>query len=215
MEISALTRMSPSESPILAGVDSLINKDKGDTFSAKEELIELIRKRSYDKADKPIYTLASGKKSNFYFNLKKTTFSPKGQVLIGFLIFEKIQELGLKPKGIGGLTMGADPIAAAVSYTSYLRKNPIEAFAVRKEQKKHGKGLQIEGDVKRGDKVIIIDDVITTGASTIKAIEISRENGLDILAVIVLVDRCEENGKENIEALGVKVYPVLTVQDFL
>ncbi|MFN3479037.1 MAG: orotate phosphoribosyltransferase [Thermodesulfovibrionales bacterium] len=181
----------------------------------RERLIALIMERSFMKSDEPVFRLSSGKMSNFYFDLKKTTYSPEGLYLVGNLVFDKIKEIGLKPKAIGGLTMGADPIAAATAYTSYLRGEPIEAMVIRKEPKGHGTGSQVEGFVKPGDEVIIIDDVITTGGSTIKAIEAARAAGLKVMAVIVVLDRCECDGRQNIERLGYPVYPVLTIKDFV
>ncbi|MBW1740421.1 MAG: orotate phosphoribosyltransferase [Deltaproteobacteria bacterium] len=181
----------------------------------KEKVIELIKERSFQKSDTASFPLSSGKMSHYYFNMKKITMAPEGQVLIGSLVFDKIQELNLKPKAVGGLTMGADPIAVATAFTSFLRKNPIEAFVIRKKPKPHGLGLQIEGSVEKNDSVIIVDDVVTTGKSTIKAIKIAREHELEVLAAIVLLDRCEENGKENIEAQGVPLHAILTIQDFL
>jgi orotate phosphoribosyltransferase len=111
--------------------------------------------------------------------------------------------------------MGADPVAISTSFTSALEGNPIEAFSIRKEPKEYGMKLQIEGNVQQGDSVIIMDDVVTTGASTVKAIRIAREHGLNILAAIVLVDRCEENGRQNIEATGIPMYSIFTVSDFM
>ena len=181
----------------------------------KDRIIKLIMQRSCEKSDTPSFLLSSGKRSCYYFNLRNVTMAPEGQVLIGTLVYNKIQQLNLKPKGIGGLTMGADPIAIATAFTSFLRGNPIEAFIIRKEPKEHGLKLQIEGNIERNDKVVIVDDVVTTGASIIKAMKIAREHGLDILGVIVLLDRCEENGKENIEAEGTTVHSILTIEDFL
>lgn len=180
----------------------------------RERLIELIKTRSYQYSENPPFKLSSGGYSNFYFNLKKTTFSPEGQYLIGKILFEKIKELSLEADAIGGLTMGADPIALAVARHSFDCSEPIEAFTIRKETKGHGTMLQIEGNIKKGDRVIIIDDVITTGASTIKAINAAREFGFDIQSVIVLLDRLERNGRQNIEALGCKVHSILSVEDF-
>jgi orotate phosphoribosyltransferase len=181
----------------------------------KERLIEIIRERSYQYSHEPKFKLASGAVSNFYFNMKKTTQSPEGMHLVGKIVFEKIKELGLHPDAIGGLTLGADPIAYAVAMHSYGAGEPIEAFVIRKEPKGHGLKLPMEGNVKSGDHVIVIDDVVTTGGSTIKAINVAEENGLTIDAVIVLVDRCEQNGKHNIEALGYPVYDILTIGDFI
>jgi orotate phosphoribosyltransferase len=184
-------------------------------MNEKEALIEIIKERSFQYSIEPSFKLSSGGVSSFYFNMKKTTQSPDGMYLVGKLVFEKIKELGLVPDAIGGLTLGADPIAYAVAIHSYYMKAPIQAFVIRKEPKGHGLRLPIEGNVKAGDHVVIIDDVVTTGGSTIKAIKVAKEYGLIIDAVIVLVDRCEQNGRQNIEALGHPVYQILTVSDFI
>ena len=184
-------------------------------MSEKERLIELIRQVSFQYSERPIYKLSSGGVSHYYFNMKKTTYSPEGAYLIGRLVFEKIKEMGLRVSAIGGLTMGADPIAFAVARYSYDAGEPIQAFVVRKEPKEHGMKLQIEGNVNHGDHVVIVDDVVTTGASTIKAIKTAREHGLIVDAAIVLVDRCEQNGRENVEELSLPVYDILTVHDFM
>lgn len=181
----------------------------------RPSLIEIIKARSFQYSNEPKFKLASGAVSHFYFNMKKTTQSPDGMHLVGKIFFDKIKELGLHPDAIGGLTMGADPIAYAVAMHSYLAKEPIQAFVIRKEPKEYGLKLPIEGNVTAGDHVIIIDDVVTTGGSTIKAINIAKENGLIIDAVIVLVDRCEYHGRENIARLGYPVYDILTINDFL
>jgi orotate phosphoribosyltransferase len=180
----------------------------------RERLIEFIKARSFLKSDKPIYRLASGKMSSFYFDLRLTTLSPEGQHLIGNLLYEKIKALGLRPRGAGGLTMGADPVATALAYCSHLKGDSIEAFVIRKEPKAHGRGLQIEGNVKEGDGVVILDDVLTTGGSVIKAIDIAKEAGLRILAVVVVLDRCEQDGRENVEKTGYPLHSLLTIKDF-
>lgn len=165
----------------------------------KHRLIRLIYDRAFKYSEEPTFKLVSGRMSNYYFNCKMVTLNPDGMYLIGNIIFDMIKDLGVK--GIGGLTLGADPIADSVAYTSYLKENPIEAFVVRKSAKSHGTMQWIEGDVKAGDRVVIVDDVITTGKSTIEAITRAREAGLNIVKVIALVDR-QEGGYENIaEAL--------------
>ncbi len=184
-------------------------------MNEKQALIDIIKERSFRYSSEPSFKLSSGGVSSFYFNMKKTTQSPDGMYLVGKLVFEKIKELGLAPDAIGGLTMGADPIAYAVAMHSWHMKEPIQAFVIRKEPKEHGLRLPLEGNVKAGDRVVIIDDVVTTGGSTIKAINVAREFGLVIDAVIVLVDRCEQNGRQNIEALGYPVYDILTINDFI
>lgn len=161
----------------------------------RDRLIRLIYERAFKYSKEPIFKLVSGKMSNYYFNCKMVTLNPEGMYLIGNIIFDMIKDLDVK--AIGGLTLGADPIAYAVAYTSYLKEKPIEAFVVRKSAKSHGTMQWIEGYVKAEDKVVIVDDVITTGKSTIEAITRAREAGLDIAKVIALIDR-QEGGYENI-----------------
>lgn len=173
----------------------------------KKRLIQLVYEKAFRYSEEPTFKLVSGRMSNYYFNCKTVTLHPEGMYLIGNVIFDMIKESGAK--GIGGLTLGADPIADAVAYTSYLRKSFIEAFVCRKTAKAHGTMQWIEGNVAAGDKVVIVDDVITTGKSTIEAITKAKEGGLDVVKVIALVDR-QEGGKENIEALGYKVDTVVT-----
>lgn len=161
----------------------------------KERLIQMIYERAFKYSEEPVFRLVSGRMSNYYFNCKMVTLNPEGMYLIGNIIFEMLKDL--KVNGIGGLTLGADPIADAVAYTSYLKGKPIEAFVVRKNAKSHGTMQWIEGNVKAGDNVVIVDDVITTGKSTIEAITRAKEAGLKIVKVIALVDR-QEGGYENI-----------------
>jgi orotate phosphoribosyltransferase len=181
----------------------------------RDVLREMIKAKSFKRSDTPSFPLTSGKMSSFYFNLKSVTMTSEGMYHIGHVVLDKIEELGLQPKAIGGITMGADPIANATALVSYLRDKDMQAFSIRKEPKKHGLKLQIEGDLRAHDDVIIIDDVVTTGGSTIKAIDIAREHDLNVMAVIILVDRCEERGRENIEKKGVKVHAIFTVYDFV
>jgi len=180
----------------------------------RKRLAEFIQARCYLRSDKPVFRLSSGEMSNFYFDLRLATLSPEGQYLIGSVVLQKIEELGLRPKAIGGLTMGADPISTAAAFASYLKGNPIEAFVIRKEAKAHGTMKQVEGNVNEGDPVVILDDVLTTGKSTIKAIEAARAAGLKVLAAIVLLDRGEHEGKANVERTGVKLYGIFRKEDF-
>jgi orotate phosphoribosyltransferase len=173
----------------------------------KKRLIALILEKAFQYSETPSFRLVSGRTSHYYFNCKAVTLHPEGMYLIGNMVYEMIR--GLEVKGIGGLTLGADPISNAVAYTSYLNKMPIEAFVVRKSAKAHGTMQWIEGNITKGDKVVIVDDVITTGKSTIEAISRAGEAGLEIAKVIALIDR-QEGGKENIETLGYKVEPVIT-----
>jgi orotate phosphoribosyltransferase len=161
----------------------------------KERLGEIIIARSFKYSDNLPFTLASGNKSNYYFNCKPTTLDPEGMNLIGTLLFNMLKDSEIT--AAGGLTLGADPIANALSVISYQKGKPIKSFIVRKDAKDHGMKSSIEGNIKPGEKVVIIDDVITTGGSTIIAIEHAREAGLIVDRVITLIDR-EEGGKENI-----------------
>jgi orotate phosphoribosyltransferase len=162
----------------------------------KQRLIELLLEKSFKYSDEPVFKLASGRMSNYYIDCRKTTHACEGKYLIGNLMFDMIK--GLDVQAIGGLTMGADPVACAVSHTAYLNNASIASFSIRKEQKDHGMKKLVEGDVKQGDRVVIVDDVITTGGSTIKAIEAARAEGLEVALVIALVDR-EEGGRQEIE----------------
>jgi len=177
------------------------------TDEMKKRLGEIILERSFKYSDDPPFTLASGRKSNFYFNCKPTTLDPEGMNLIGAIIFDMLKDTGIT--AAGGLTLGADPIANALAVISYQKGKPIKSFIVRKDVKNHGTKSAIEGNVKPGEKVAIIDDVITTGGSTITAIEQARKEGLNVELVITLIDR-EEGGKENILAYISNVKSVLT-----
>ncbi len=161
----------------------------------KKRLGEIIIERSFKFSDNPPFTLTSGKKSNYYFNCKPTTLDPEGMNFIGTIVFDILKNTDVT--AAGGLTLGADPIANALSVISYQKGKPIKSFIVRKDIKDHGTKSKIEGNVRPGEKVAIIDDVITTGASTITAIEQARKEGLNVELVIALIDR-EEGGRENI-----------------
>ena len=129
----------------------------------KNRLHQLILDHAFQYAEIPTFKLVSGGMSQFYFNCKKVTLDPEGQYLIGNLVFQAVR--GLAIQAIGGLTLGADPIAHAVAYTSWLEHQPIQAFVVRKQPKDHGTMAPIEGKVNPGDRVAVVDDVITTGAT--------------------------------------------------
>jgi orotate phosphoribosyltransferase len=178
-----------------------------DIQEMKERLIGIILERSFKYSDNPPFTLVSGLKSNYYFNCKPTTLDPEGMNLIGELVFTMLADSGVT--AAGGLTLGADPIANALSVISFQRGRPIKSFIVRKDVKDHGIKNAVEGNVRPGEQVAIIDDVITTGGSTITAIERARETGLVVERVITLIDR-EEGGKENILVHVERVDSVLT-----
>ena len=183
-----------------------------DLDEMKPRLAEIILERSFQYRDNPPFTLASGKTSNYYFNCKTTTMDPEGMHLIGNILFEMLVDAGIT--AAGGLTLGADPMANALSLISYQKGKPIKSFAVRKDVKDHGTKKGIEGNVVPGERVAILDDVITTGGSTITAIEITREAGLKVNRAIALVDR-EEGGRENIRKYIDRVDSVLTRSEIM
>ena len=178
----------------------------------KSRLIELVIEKAFRYSEEPVFKLVSGKMSRYYFNCKAVTLNPEGMYLIGNILFDSVKDANIH--GIGGLTLGADPIAYAVAYTSYLNKKPIEAFVVRKTPKSHGTMQWIEGNIRSGDRVVIVDDVITTGQSTIQAIERAKEGGLNIIKIVTLIDR-QEGGKEAVEALGYKVDAIITKDEVM
>jgi orotate phosphoribosyltransferase len=170
-------------------------------MSRRDELITLLATRSAKRGN---FTLASGRQSTLYIDARITTMSPDGLALIGPLGFTAIHDAGWKADSVGGLTMGADPIACAVAYASATSPTPLRAFTVRKEPKTHGTGKLIEGPYREGDRVVVIEDTITTGGSAKKAIDAVRAAGGTVVGVLALVDR-EEGGRENLEAEGVSV----------
>jgi len=186
--------------------------DQMERDKMKKRLAEIILERSFRYSEDPPFTLSSGRKSPFYFDCKPTTLDPEGMNLIGRLVFDMLKDSPVT--AAGGLTLGADPIANALSLISFQGGRPIQSFIVRKDAKGHGTKNRIEGNVKPGERVAVIDDVVTTGASTITAIESAREAGLIVECAVVLIDR-EEGGMENIKALLDRVDPVLTRSEIM
>jgi len=178
----------------------------------KNELTQLLCDKSFQFRKEPVFKLASGKMSHFYVNCKPVTLSPQGMYLIGHLVFEAVKDLDIQ--GVGGLTFGADPIAMAASFVSWTKQKPIKAFSIRKTQKDHGIVKWIEGDLSRGDRVAIVEDVVTTGGSTIKAIERAREEGMLVERVVTLVDR-QEGGVARIKELVPQVVSLVTKDDLM
>ncbi|MCK4988302.1 MAG: orotate phosphoribosyltransferase [Desulfobacterales bacterium] len=178
----------------------------------KKELIDMLCQKSFKFSQEPIYKLVSGRMSQFYVNCKPVTLCARGIFLVGHLIFEAIKDDDVT--AVGGLTFGADPLAVAAAFASELRGNPINAFSIRKTRKDHGIVRWIEGDIQPGERVAIIDDVATTGGSTIKAIERARSEGLDVIKAVVLVDR-QEGGLENIGQHVSNVFSIVTRDELL
>jgi orotate phosphoribosyltransferase len=171
-----------------------------------DQLLALLAQRSARRGD---FTLASGRHSTLYIDARLTTMSPEGLGLIGPLGLAAVRRLpwAAGVGAVGGLTMGADPIAYAISYASYAAgdRPPMRAFTVRKEAKGHGTGKLVEGPFVPGDRVVIVEDVITTGGSALRAVEAVRGAGGTVTGVLALVDR-EEGGREAIEGAGLPVY---------
>ncbi len=172
----------------------------------KKRLKEIILSLSYEKRE---VKLASGKTSQFYFDGKQTTLHPEGMSLVGEAIWELIQNTGRSIQAVGGPTLGADPIATAVSFVSFLKGKPIPAFIVRKNPKGHGTGAWIEGikNLKPGMQVALVEDVITSGGSILQAAEKVEAAGFFVSVICTIVDR-EEGGKEMLTEKGYKVLSV-------
>jgi orotate phosphoribosyltransferase len=177
----------------------------------REELVRVVRRRSYREGD---FTLASGKKSTFYVDLKATTLHPEGAKLIGQLAVELIEEQGVLVDAVGGMTLGADPIATAVSLAAHARGLVWPAYIVRKDAKGHGTGRYIEGveNLRPGARLLVLEDVVTTGGSSVQAIERLREAGYDPVAVLTVVDR-EQGGREAFEKLGLKFFALARLSE--
>jgi len=177
----------------------------------RSRLIELLATRS---ARRGSFTLASGRQSDLYIDCRPTTMHPEGLAAIGPLGLRAIASHGWSPSSVGGLTLGADPISYAIAYASQLAGTPIRAFTVRKEAKTHGIGKLIEGAFESGDRVVIVEDVITTGGSALRAVDAVRAAGGAVVGVLAVVDR-GEGGREAIEAAGLQVEALVTVAEIV
>lgn len=167
-------------------------------------LADLLQRRSIRHGD---FVLASGARSSYYIDCRPSTMSSEGQALIGRMGLAAIRAAGWSPRAVGGLTMGADPVAYAVARASADRGPAIDAFSVRKQAKDHGTGKRVEGNFGAGDAVVVIEDVITSGGSALQAIDAIVAEGGTILGVLAVVDR-EQGGRAKIEAAG---HPVTTL----
>jgi orotate phosphoribosyltransferase len=160
--------------------------------AARQELLQLLARKSFQLGH---FKLSSGGSSDYYIDCRTTTLDARGAQLTGQVFLEEIRSRGWNPAAIGGLTMGADPIVVAVAVTS----GKISGFLVRKAEKQHGTGRRIEGFCEKGARVVIVDDVCTTGASTVQAIEAASEFGFQIVGVMCLVEREEAQGRPSVE----------------
>ena len=177
-------------------------------MGVKEELKAIICELSYEERE---VTLASGRKSNFYFDGKQTTLHSRGGLLVGQAFWDEVKKFGVPIDGVGGLTLGADPIATATSIAAQLEGHSVHAFIIRKEPKGHGTGQWLEGrkNLPPGSRVVIVEDVTTTGGSSMKAVERAQEEGLEVVGIVTLVDR-EEGAREAIEGAGQVLRTVFT-----
>lgn len=176
-----------------------------------DRLIRLLATRSARRGQ---FTLASGRQSTLYIDARLTTMHPDGLSLIGPLGTAALHAAGWNVDSVGGLTLGADPISYAIAYASASSDRPIRAFTVRKQPKGHGTGKLIEGPFRAGDRVAVIEDVITTGGSAAKAIDAVRAAGGTVAGVLALVDR-EEGGRETLEGMGVQVVALARASDIV
>lgn len=185
-------------------------------MTAHEQLVRLLATRSAKRGD---FVLASGRRSSLYIDCRLTTMSPEGQLLIGRDGLAALRHTGWPVDAVGGLTLGADPIAYAMAHASALAHEQgtgamVRGFTVRKEPKQHGTGKRVEGPFQVGDRVVVVEDVITTGGSALKAVEAIREAGGHVLGVLALVDR-EEGGREVLEGAGLPVVSMVRATELL
>jgi orotate phosphoribosyltransferase len=164
--------------------------------NSREQLLQKLAQKSFRLGQ---FTLSSGGTSDYYIDCRLTTLDAVGALLTGETVLREIENRGWKAEAIGGLTMGADPIVVATSVISAQQHKPINGFLVRKAEKAHGTGQRVEGFREKSAKVVIVDDVCTTGASTIQAIEAAREFGFEVVGVLCLVEREEAGGRPNVE----------------
>jgi orotate phosphoribosyltransferase len=182
--------------------------------SGKLRLLEILRLTSLQTRDEPEFRLASGKMSRHYVDCKQALSDPEARLLVGELIAEKLG--GISLDAVGGMELGAYPIATSVSDAIFrVRGTKVRAFVVRKDSKQHGMFGLLAGDVRPGDKTLIVDDVVTAGSSTIKAITVARGAGLVVERAIALIDREEEDGRRRIEAQKVSFDALLTLSELL
>jgi orotate phosphoribosyltransferase len=177
----------------------------------RQRLRSLLIERSLAFGD---FTLASGARSTYYIDARRTTMSAEGQFLVGAAAYALIREAAPAASWIGGLTLGADPISYAIAHRSWLEGAPVEAFTVRKKAKEHGMGGRIEGGLPSGARVVVVEDTLTSGGSALEAVAAVREHGAEVLAVLTLVDR-EAGGRERILQAGCPLLTLFTVSELL
>jgi orotate phosphoribosyltransferase len=179
----------------------------------RSRLLQILREKSVERGR---FQLRSGKWSDYYVDGKQTTLDAEGSYLIGKLLFERIQAMEDVPQGVGGVTLGADPIVTAVSLVSHLEGRPIPAFIVRKEPKGHGTERWIEGlkNIAPGSQVVLVEDVLTTGGTLLEGVRHARDAGFQVSRVFTLIDR-QEGGREAIEAASLSFGSLFTRDELL
>jgi orotate phosphoribosyltransferase len=178
---------------------------------ARERLIALLRERSVSSGD---FVLASGRRSSWYIDCRRTTMHAEGLALVGALGLTAIREARWTPAAVGGLTLGADPVAYAIARASHEATPAIHAFTVRKQAKTHGAARRLEGCFESGDRVVVVEDVITTGGSALEAVRAVREAGGHVIGVLAVVDR-DEGGRPALEAEGLAVRCLVGASELL
>ena len=176
----------------------------------RDALLELIRAEALQRGE---FTLASGKKASYYLDCRQITLHPKGANVIAEGMLEVINSRGEFPAAVGGMAIGADPITASIVTLAGQRDLPLKGFMVRKEPKTHGMGKQVEGPVKPGQRVVVVEDVITSGGSAIKAVDACEAFGLDVDCVVGIIDRLA-GGAEAFAAKGLELITLSTIRDF-
>jgi len=180
-------------------------------MGSREELLRILKEKSILRGE---FTLASGAKSSFYIDGKRTTFDPDGAYHLGHLLMDEIEKLPSKVDAVGGMSIGADPIVTAVGLAARERGYPLRIFVTRKSVKDHGTQKLIEGNFRSGDRVVVVEDVMTTGGSTLQTIEAVRQAGGTVVAALVIVDR-EQGGRENLLREGVELISLYSIDTVL
>jgi orotate phosphoribosyltransferase len=181
-----------------------------DRMDEKGRLLNILKNLSYEEGE---FILKSGKKSTYYIDARETALNPEGMYLTGNIIYKMVREIpGIE--AVGGVSVGADPLVCAVVLSSYSLKDNLAGFFIRKEPKGHGKNLWIEGakNLKKGMNVVILEDVVTTGGSSLKAVEITKQEDYNVRGIIAMLDRLE-GGKEAIESKGYIFKSIFTLKD--
>jgi orotate phosphoribosyltransferase len=182
--------------------------------SERARFIELLRTLSFERRR---VTLASGRESNFFVDCKQTILTAEGHALAGSLMFDALAQLPEPVQAVAGVELGGCPLASAVSLISFQKGRPLPAFYVRKASKDHGTKKLVEGDksIVPNMTVALLEDVVTTGGSSLRAVESLKAVGVKVVGVIALVDRLEDNGRETIEAAGLPLISLATRRDFM